>query len=71
MVVVQLRFIRKQVRVLTVALRAGLRDNTYVTLWLVILVNHNVTSVFLLSIFTSFFVILYTCDIMIGQCHQP
>jgi len=50
-------------------------DNTWVTLWLVTLVtltNHNVTGIFFsLSLLHNFFVILYTCDIMVDQCHQP
>ena len=37
---------------------------------LVTLVNHNVTSVLLLSLSQYFFVSLYTCDIVVGQCHQ-
>jgi len=49
-------------------------DSTWVTLWLVTLVtliNHNVTSGFLLSLSQGCFVFLYTCDIVVGQCHQP
>lgn len=39
------------------------------TLWLVTLVNHNVISGFLLFYLQDFFVYLYTCDILIDQCH--
>jgi len=44
--------------------------STWMTLWLVTLANNNVTSVFLLSLSQEFFVVLYTCDIVVGQCHQ-
>lgn len=35
------------------------------------LVNYNVTSVFLLFLSQYFFVSLYTCNIVVDQCHQP
>jgi len=35
-----------------------------------ILVNHNAISGFLLSLSQGFFVFLYTCDIVVGQCHM-
>jgi len=37
---------------------------------LVTLVNHNVTSGFLPSLTQGCFVYLYTCDIVVGQCHN-
>jgi hypothetical protein len=48
--------------------------STWMTLWLVIfvtLINHNITNCFLLSLSEGYFAFLYTCDIVIDQCHEP
>jgi len=43
------------------------RGSTWVTLWLVTLANHNVTCGFLLFLSQDFFVVLYTCNIVVGN----
>jgi len=43
----------------------------WVTLWLMTLVNHNVTNVFLLFLSQYFFVSLNTCDIVVDQSMSP
>jgi hypothetical protein len=45
-------------------------ENTQVTLWLVTLVNHNVTSIHKTKIPYERESRKATCDIVVGQCHQ-
>jgi len=46
-------------------------DNTWVTLWLVTLTNYNVTRVQRNKKILSKRKKKDTCDIVVGQCHQP